>query len=212
MSGYFGDEATCRRCDYPRRLHDLLGVGHEYTPREENGPGAGFPPATEASENNPNPHEGEELMTDATADRDPAVNSADGDKASILGGLEWASPDEIAAFEASAREYEQTVSDWSERTYKDAVNAALDEYERTSTLQPTHVVFQDTIDLVHIDDGDYHHVISLPTHILDRAEDYHLRELVEMAGYRYGKDSVVNPGESTMFVMAPIIGSEVVGR
>ena len=33
MAGYFGDEPTCDRCDYPRRLHHLLGVEHEYTPR-----------------------------------------------------------------------------------------------------------------------------------------------------------------------------------
>lgn len=30
MPGYFGDEPTCRRCDYPRRLHHLLGVSHEF--------------------------------------------------------------------------------------------------------------------------------------------------------------------------------------
>ncbi|MCF8786889.1 hypothetical protein [Rhodococcus ruber] len=32
MSGYFGDEPTCARCDYPRRLHHLLRVGHDYEP------------------------------------------------------------------------------------------------------------------------------------------------------------------------------------
>ena len=30
MVGYFGDEPTCRRCDYPRRLHHLLRVDHDY--------------------------------------------------------------------------------------------------------------------------------------------------------------------------------------
>ncbi|WMM73005.1 hypothetical protein RCF27_01225 [Rhodococcus pyridinivorans] len=42
MAGYFGDEPTCQRCDYPRRLHHLLGVEHDYTERpEENAPDAG---------------------------------------------------------------------------------------------------------------------------------------------------------------------------
>ncbi|WP_064256160.1 hypothetical protein [Rhodococcus sp. HS-D2] len=41
MAGYFGDEPTCRRCDYPRRLHHLLGVDHDYDERsQENAPGA----------------------------------------------------------------------------------------------------------------------------------------------------------------------------
>lgn len=41
MPGYFGDEPTCQRCDYPRRLHHLLGVEHDYTePPNENAPGA----------------------------------------------------------------------------------------------------------------------------------------------------------------------------
>lgn len=42
MTGYFGDEPTCQRCDYPRRLHHLLGVEHDYTePPKENAPDAG---------------------------------------------------------------------------------------------------------------------------------------------------------------------------
>lgn len=40
-AGYFGDEPTCVRCDYPRRLHHLLGVDHDYTERpNENAPDA----------------------------------------------------------------------------------------------------------------------------------------------------------------------------
>jgi len=43
MTGYFGDEPTCQRCDYPRRLHHLLGVEHDYTAHqiENNAPDAG---------------------------------------------------------------------------------------------------------------------------------------------------------------------------
>lgn len=42
MAGYFGNEPTCARCDYPRRLHHLLGVEHDYTERpSENAPDAG---------------------------------------------------------------------------------------------------------------------------------------------------------------------------
>ncbi|AOD21312.1 hypothetical protein IM25_06480 [Rhodococcus sp. p52] len=42
MAGYFGTEPTCARCDYPRRLHHLLGVEHDYTePPNENAPDAG---------------------------------------------------------------------------------------------------------------------------------------------------------------------------
>ncbi len=42
MAGYFGAEPTCARCDYPRRLHHLLGVNHDYTePPNENAPDAG---------------------------------------------------------------------------------------------------------------------------------------------------------------------------
>ncbi|MFC9833193.1 hypothetical protein ACFVKB_05105 [Rhodococcus sp. NPDC127530] len=43
MSLYFGDEPTCLRCDYPRRLHHLLGVEHDYEPRpnDESAPDAG---------------------------------------------------------------------------------------------------------------------------------------------------------------------------
>ena len=52
MTGYFGDEPTCQRCDYPRRLHHLLGVEHDYTePPNENAPDAGQ--GTEGNESNP---------------------------------------------------------------------------------------------------------------------------------------------------------------
>jgi len=42
MAGYFGDEPTCARCDYPRRLHHMLRVEHEYTerPDKKNAPGS----------------------------------------------------------------------------------------------------------------------------------------------------------------------------
>lgn len=53
MAGYFGDEPTCARCDYPRRLHHLLRVDHDYTERpNENAPGAGAT-ATEGNESDP---------------------------------------------------------------------------------------------------------------------------------------------------------------
>lgn len=49
-AGYFGDEPTCVRCDYPRRLHHLLGVDHDYTEQpNENAPGAAAT-ATEGNE------------------------------------------------------------------------------------------------------------------------------------------------------------------
>ncbi len=39
---YFGREPACVRCGYPRRLHHLLGVEHDYTERpKENAPDAG---------------------------------------------------------------------------------------------------------------------------------------------------------------------------
>jgi len=40
--GYFGTETTCQQCNYPRQLHHLLGVDHDYTERpNENAPDAG---------------------------------------------------------------------------------------------------------------------------------------------------------------------------
>ncbi|MDT2004560.1 hypothetical protein FXW78_07085 [Rhodococcus opacus] len=60
MSLYFGDEPTCLRCDYPRRLHHLLGVDHEYEPpANENTPGSGQ--GSEGNENRTNSHEGTAL-------------------------------------------------------------------------------------------------------------------------------------------------------
>lgn len=54
MRGYFGAEPTCERCDYPRRLHHLLGVEHEYTPSpNENTPADGQ--VDEGNENCTNP-------------------------------------------------------------------------------------------------------------------------------------------------------------
>lgn len=64
MTGYFGDEPTCYRCDYPRRLHHLLRVEHEYTERpKENAPGAAGT-ATEGNESDT--HQNEGIMTHDT--------------------------------------------------------------------------------------------------------------------------------------------------
>lgn len=52
MAGYFGDEPTCARCDYPRRLHHLLGVDHDYTEQpNKKAPDAGQ--GTEGNESDP---------------------------------------------------------------------------------------------------------------------------------------------------------------
>jgi len=64
MTGYFGSEPTCRRCDYPRRLHHLLRVEHDYEPGKEDAPGAGGA-ATEGKESAS--QQKEESMTHNTA-------------------------------------------------------------------------------------------------------------------------------------------------
>ncbi len=51
MSGYFGNEPTCTRCDYPRRLHHLLGVDHDYQASNAKAPDAGQ--GIEGSESHP---------------------------------------------------------------------------------------------------------------------------------------------------------------
>lgn len=57
MPGYFGSEPTCKRCDYPRRLHHLLNVEHDYEPQNnENAPGAAG--TDSEGTNRPNPQEG----------------------------------------------------------------------------------------------------------------------------------------------------------
>lgn len=54
--GYFGAESTCERCDYPRRLHHLRGVLHDYTPGpNENALAEGQ--VDEGNENCTNPYE-----------------------------------------------------------------------------------------------------------------------------------------------------------
>lgn len=58
MVGYFGDEPTCRRCDYPRRLHHLIRVDHDY----EDAPG---PAATGTEgEETTNQQEGDSMSND----------------------------------------------------------------------------------------------------------------------------------------------------
>lgn len=58
MTSYFGDEPTCHRCDFPRRLHHLLRVEHECTERpNENAPGAAGT-ATEGNESDTHQNEG----------------------------------------------------------------------------------------------------------------------------------------------------------
>lgn len=81
MPGYFGDEPTCRRCDYPKRVHHLLNVEHEYRP-SENGDapdrGAGTPLAAEGIETkNTNPHqEGDDVTVHQTPDVDQPIGFA----------------------------------------------------------------------------------------------------------------------------------------
>lgn len=60
-SGYFGDEPTCGRCDYPRRLHRLLRVDHDYEEAPTVDPVVG---ATGGEGPNPTPSlEKESVMT-----------------------------------------------------------------------------------------------------------------------------------------------------
>ena len=64
MAGYFRNEPTCARCDYPRRLHHLLRAEHDYTERpKENAPGAA---ATAPEGNESDTHQNEGIMTHHT--------------------------------------------------------------------------------------------------------------------------------------------------
>ncbi|WAL46790.1 hypothetical protein [Rhodococcus pyridinivorans] len=60
--GYFGDELTCRHCDYPRRLHHLLRVDHEYTERPNENAPAPVAAGNEGTENQSNTYEGAESV------------------------------------------------------------------------------------------------------------------------------------------------------
>ena len=71
MASYFGDEPTCARCDYPRRLHHLLGVDHDYTEQDAPGPGA-----TGAEGNESNPYQEEGIMNESIPSAGEIAESA----------------------------------------------------------------------------------------------------------------------------------------